>query len=94
VGVDDTHPPLLAVQPPTRDLRFPTPFLSPPAAVNPKNADCYLGLLYTMDDVAVYGYITPVKMKMVLAFALSDAVVRDADVTAVRAHRPTFFFFV
>jgi trafficking protein particle complex subunit 2 len=57
--------------------------VSLPAAANAKNAECYLGLLYTMDDVAVYGYMTPVKMKMVLALALSDAVVRDADVTAV-----------
>ncbi|QRV75978.1 hypothetical protein RhiJN_03993 [Ceratobasidium sp. AG-Ba] len=33
-----------------------------------KNGDCYLGLLYTMEDLAVY------------ALALADYVVRDADV--------------
>jgi len=36
-----------------------------------------------MDDVAAYGYITPLKMKMVVALALTDSVVRDVDVIAV-----------
>ena len=47
--------------------------------------ECYLGLLYTLEDVAVYGYMTPLKVKIVLTFDLTDAVVRDADVTMVRA---------
>jgi hypothetical protein len=37
-----------------------------------------------MEDVAVYGYITPLKVKIVLALALSDSVVRDAEITMVR----------
>lgn len=45
-----------------------------------KLGDCYLGLLYSMEDVAVYGYITPLKVKIVLALALSDAVVKDVEV--------------
>jgi hypothetical protein len=48
-----------------------------------KLSDCYLGLLYSMDDVAVFGYLTASKVKIVLAFALSDAMIRDADVTMV-----------
>ena len=32
----------------------------------------------------MYGYVTPLKLKIVLALALSDAVVRDADVISVR----------
>jgi hypothetical protein len=36
-----------------------------------------------MDDVAVFGYLTASKVKIVLAFALSDAMIRDADVTMV-----------
>ncbi|KAL0949933.1 hypothetical protein HGRIS_009960 [Hohenbuehelia grisea] len=48
-----------------------------------KTAECYLGLLYTMEDVAVYGYITPLKVKIVVALALSDAVVRDLDVITI-----------
>jgi hypothetical protein len=36
-----------------------------------------------MEDVAVYGYITPLKVKIVLALALSDTVVRDVEITTV-----------
>ena len=49
-----------------------------------KGAESYLGFLYAMEDVAVYGYITPLKVKIVLALTLSDAVVKDADIIAVR----------
>jgi len=48
-----------------------------------KSTDCYLGLLYAMEDVAVYGYMTPLKVKIVLALALSDNVVRDAEVCMI-----------
>jgi len=41
-------------------------------------------LLYAMEDVAVYGYMTPLKMKIILALALADGVVRDADIVMVR----------
>ena len=37
-----------------------------------------------MEDVAVYGYMTPLKVKIVLALALLDNVVRDAEVCMVR----------
>lgn len=36
-----------------------------------------------MEDVAVYGYMTPLKVKIVLALALSDSVVKDVDVIMV-----------
>jgi len=49
-----------------------------------KGGDCYLGLLYTLEDVAVYGYITPLKVKIVLALALTDSVVKDMDILTVR----------
>ncbi|KAF8609694.1 trafficking protein particle complex 2 [Ceratobasidium sp. AG-I] len=48
-----------------------------------KSGDCYLGLLYTMEDLAVYGYITPTRVKIILALALADYVVRDADVVNI-----------
>jgi len=38
-----------------------------------------------MDDVAVYGYITASKMKIILALALSDTVVKDVEVVNVSA---------
>ena len=49
-----------------------------------KSTDCYSNLLYTMEDVAVYGYITPLKVKIIIALAMTDSVVRDADVLTVR----------
>jgi len=48
-----------------------------------KSTECYLGLLYAMEDVAVYGYITPLKVKIVLALPLSDSVVRDVEVIVI-----------
>ena len=53
------------------------------ASSAPKVAECYLGLLYVMDDVAAYGYITPLKVKMVITLALTDSVVRDVEVITV-----------
>jgi hypothetical protein len=48
-----------------------------------KACDCYLGLLFSMEDVAVYGYITPLKIKIVIALPLSDSVVRDVETTMI-----------
>ena len=52
-----------------------------------KACECYLGLLFAMEDIAVYGYITPLKVKIVIAFPLTDSVVRDAEITAVTLSR-------
>lgn len=38
-----------------------------------------------MDDVAVYGYITASKTKIIVALSLSDTVVKDAEVVNVSA---------
>ncbi|TFK28767.1 trafficking protein particle complex 2 [Coprinopsis marcescibilis] len=51
--------------------------------VGAKLTDCYLGLLYSMEDVAVYGYVTPLKVKIILALALTDAVVKDTEVITI-----------
>ena len=59
--------------------------LFPQVTANPKNTESYLGLLYTMDDVAVYGYIAASKMKIILALSLSDTVVKDVEVVNVSA---------
>ncbi|KAF9009096.1 Sedlin [Cyathus striatus] len=48
-----------------------------------KPVDCYLGLLYCMEDVAVYGYITPLKVKIILALALMDSVVKDVEIITI-----------
>ncbi|PPQ63862.1 hypothetical protein CVT24_009488 [Panaeolus cyanescens] len=41
------------------------------------------GLLFCLEDVAVYGYITPLKVKIVVALPLSDSVVKDAEISAI-----------
>jgi hypothetical protein len=43
-----------------------------------------------LEEVAVYGYVTPLKLKIVVALALTDAVVRDADIISVRPSLPLF----
>ncbi|KAJ7591089.1 trafficking protein particle complex 2 [Mycena floridula] len=48
-----------------------------------KSSDCYLGLLYAMEEVSVYGYITPLRVKIVLALALSDAHVKDVELNMI-----------
>ena len=53
------------------------------AASSTKSTECYLGLLFVMDEAAIYGYITPLKVKIVIMLSLTDSVVRDADVTTV-----------
>ncbi|KAH9995994.1 Sedlin [Russula vinacea] len=54
------------------------------AAAPPKTpTESYLGFLYALEDVAVYGYVTPLKLKIVLALALTDAVVHDANIISI-----------
>jgi len=50
-----------------------------------KSMDCFLGLLYVMEDasVAVYGYQTPSRVKLVLAIVQADTFNRDADIIMV-----------
>ncbi|KIL70089.1 hypothetical protein M378DRAFT_183681 [Amanita muscaria Koide BX008] len=48
-----------------------------------KSLDCYLGLLYSLEDVAVYGYITPLKVKIILTFAATDTVIKDVEVNMI-----------
>jgi len=37
-----------------------------------------------MEEVAVYGFMTPLKLKIIVALALTDTVVRDQDMLIVR----------
>ncbi|BGP16357.1 hypothetical protein JCM10213_004898 [Rhodosporidiobolus nylandii] len=48
-----------------------------------KTTESYLGLLYAMEDYAVYGYQSNTRVKFVLALALADAVIRDVDVKTI-----------
>lgn len=60
--------------------------LTPPllsAAPATKFNECYFGYLYSLEDTAVYGYMTPTRLKIVVALELTDSVVRDADIVSV-----------
>ncbi|KAI8988826.1 Sedlin [Pilobolus umbonatus] len=52
-------------------------------ANGPKNPDLYLGLLYVMEEMAVYGYITNTRVKMVVVVSVIDGIIRDADMKAL-----------
>ncbi|GAA5896208.1 hypothetical protein JCM8208_007558 [Rhodotorula glutinis] len=48
-----------------------------------KTTESYLGLLYAMEDYAVYGYQTNTRVKFILALSLADALIRDVDVKTI-----------
>ncbi|GAA6064466.1 hypothetical protein JCM10212_001815 [Sporobolomyces blumeae] len=48
-----------------------------------KTTEAYLGLLYAMEDYAVYGYQTNTRIKFVVVLGLADAVIRDVDVKII-----------
>ncbi|SPO27407.1 uncharacterized protein UTRI_10524 [Ustilago trichophora] len=43
------------------------------------NAEQYLGLLYTLEDVAIYGFQTCTRLRILLMLSLTDHAVRDID---------------
>ncbi|CAB4430909.1 unnamed protein product [Rhizophagus irregularis] len=43
-------------------------------AVGSEAADTYLGLLYAMEDLDVYGYITNTRVKFVVVLSVTDAI--------------------
>lgn len=56
-------------------------------SANSKSSECYLGLLYALDDVAVYGYTTPTRLKLVIAFTTTDSLIKDSEVSLVGRRR-------
>ncbi|KAG8891668.1 hypothetical protein FRB99_003420, partial [Tulasnella sp. 403] len=52
-------------------------------AMGSKLGECYLGHLYSMEDLAVYGWIAPSKLKIIVALALTDAVIKDQDMATL-----------
>ncbi|CAG8692776.1 13112_t:CDS:2, partial [Ambispora leptoticha] len=49
----------------------------------PKTTDAYLGLLYAMEDLAVYGYLTNTRVKFVIVLAVPDTIIKDSDMKSV-----------
>ncbi|CAG8724469.1 14912_t:CDS:2, partial [Acaulospora morrowiae] len=48
-------------------------------STGPESADTYLGLLYAMEDLAVYGYLTNTRVKFVVVLSVPDAVIKNSD---------------
>lgn len=49
------------------------------ASSSPTNAEQYLGLLYTLEDLAIYGFQTCTRLRLLLMLSLTDHAVRDID---------------
>ncbi|KAG9289799.1 hypothetical protein G9A89_015379 [Geosiphon pyriformis] len=49
----------------------------------PKTTDAYLGLLYAMEDLAVYGYLTNTRVKFIVVLAVPDAIIKDLDMKII-----------
>lgn len=45
-----------------------------------KTVEQYLGLLYTLEDLAIYGFQTSTRLRFLLMMTLTDHVVRDLDI--------------
>ncbi|KAI8818551.1 trafficking protein particle complex 2 [Fimicolochytrium jonesii] len=45
-----------------------------------KHTDQYLGLLYTMEDLAVFGYITNTRVKFIIVTNVVDVAIKDQDI--------------
>ncbi|KAG2216867.1 hypothetical protein INT45_007872 [Circinella minor] len=52
-------------------------------ASGPKNLDLYLGLLYAMEDLAVYGYMTNTRVKFVAVVSVTEGIIRDAEMKTI-----------
>ncbi|PVG04369.1 Sedlin [Serendipita vermifera] len=50
---------------------------------NPKATECFVGMLFILEDVCVYGYITPTRVKMVVALDQTDHFIKDEDVILI-----------
>ncbi|KAI9090441.1 Sedlin [Phlyctochytrium arcticum] len=48
-------------------------------STNAKHTDQYLGLLFAMEDLAVFGYITNTRIKFIVVIGLADVVIKDQE---------------
>lgn len=44
-----------------------------------RNRELYYGLLYALEDMAVYGYITNTNIKFIVVLGLTESAIKDAD---------------
>jgi len=49
-----------------------------------KAQDMYLGVLFSMEDLSVYGYMTNTKIKFIIVLTVPDVIIKDLDMKNVR----------
>ncbi|KAG0340134.1 hypothetical protein BG004_006542 [Podila humilis] len=48
-----------------------------------KSQDMYLGVLFSMEDLSVYGYMTNTKVKFITVLTVPDVIIKDLDMKNV-----------
>ncbi|KAG7575463.1 hypothetical protein FFLO_00282 [Filobasidium floriforme] len=48
-----------------------------------RKEDNFLGLLFSMDDLAVYGYRTASRLRIIVSLGLIDGIIKDSDVVTI-----------
>ncbi|CAO1625581.1 unnamed protein product [Jaminaea pallidilutea] len=60
-----------------------------------RNTEQYLGLLLTLEDLAIYGFTTSTRVKFLVMVTISDAIVKDLDmITIFRAMHTSYLSHV
>ncbi|KAJ1926298.1 hypothetical protein IWQ60_003918 [Tieghemiomyces parasiticus] len=54
-----------------------------PVAPGVKSLDMYLGLLQTVGDLAVYGYVTNTRIKVVVVITIPETIVKDIEMRGI-----------
>ncbi|KAJ3109611.1 Trafficking protein particle complex subunit 2-like protein [Phlyctochytrium planicorne] len=44
-----------------------------------KHSDLYLGLLFAMEDIAVFGYMTNTKIKFIVVVSITESSIKDIE---------------
>ena len=57
--------------------------LTPTPSSSRTSSEQYLGLLYTLEDLAIYGFQTCTRLRFLLMLSLTDYAVRDIDMLAL-----------
>lgn len=53
------------------------------ASAASKTGEAYLGLLYTMEDLAVYGYLTNTRIKFVVVVGVPEGSIKDSEMRLI-----------
>lgn len=63
------------------------PHFHPQGSSSGNSTDAYLGLLYALEDTAVYGYVTSSKIKFIVALGMTEIAIRESELRNVVSER-------